>query len=498
MKIQIVNVDPYDDYGSIRDKLLWSKAERALLVWPGRGEILHKRLDLVLLKRLGQQHRIVIGLLTFDPGVRANAKELSIPLFDDLENLPEDTWAIWETDAEIPVIDHPRRELTRPEKPSTGIKSPRHPALRLLVLLLPISVFVLALMLLLPSSEVHVYPAMLREIVTLEFKLSSQPGPSTLDLDYDIRELVIEGERRIPTSGRISLPDQYAKGRILFTNLTETPITIPAGTSVRSSSFEGQYFRTEHMVHLDGSEGAQAFANVTAASAGLEGNLPSEAIDTIDGSLGIRVSASNPEAFNGGSSEIRAAVNRIDIQRLQDELEQDLQEKFLSTLSAQLSPELQYLESSYQIVEVLSVEFDAEVGDVADSLQLVLSLQASIAVINFNEAQRHAAMYLQSDLPAGYQFAHGSPQAMTVNEEHFQEDDDSYVEIVFEVITTREIDQGKLKNSLRGLALNEATDQLLIHSGKLAPQISISPSWWPRMPFFDQQINVIVVLEETK
>jgi hypothetical protein len=498
MKIQIVNIDPHDDYGSIRDKLLWSKAKRALLVWPGRGEILNKRLDLVLLKRLGQRHGITIGLLTFDPGVRANAKELSIPLFEDLENLPENIWAVWETEAEITGRDHPQRELTRPEKPSTGIKSPKHPALRLLILLLPISVFLLALIFLVPSAEILVYPAMLREIETLKFTLSAQPSSSTLDLGYALRELVIEGERRITTSGRISLPDQYARGRVQFTNLTDAPINIPAGTSVRSSSFEGPYFRTDRVVQLEEGEGAQILANVTAASAGPQGNLPAESIDTVDGSLGISVSVSNPEAFSGGSSEIRSAVNRRDTQQLQDELEQELQEQFFVDLSAQLPPELRYLESSYQIVEVLNAEYDAEVGDVADSLQLVLSLKASVAVINFNEAQRHAAMYLDSDLPTDYQFAPGSPRAMTLNDEHFQEDDDSYVEIVFEVVTNREIDQEKIKSSVRGLSLGEAMDQLFNYSGKLSPEIRLSPPWWPRVPFFDHQINVIAVWEDTE
>ena len=55
MKIQIINIEPHDDYGSIRDKLLWAKAQRAVLVWPGRGTALNRRLDLVMLKRLGQQ-----------------------------------------------------------------------------------------------------------------------------------------------------------------------------------------------------------------------------------------------------------------------------------------------------------------------------------------------------------------------------------------------------------------------------------------------------------
>ena len=82
MKTQIVNIDPHDDYGSVRDKLQWAKALRVILVWPGRGDVLTSRLDLVLLKRFAQQRRFALGLLTFDPRVMAHARELSIPILD--------------------------------------------------------------------------------------------------------------------------------------------------------------------------------------------------------------------------------------------------------------------------------------------------------------------------------------------------------------------------------------------------------------------------------
>jgi hypothetical protein len=116
VKTQIVNIDPHDDYGSIRDKLLWTKALRVILVWPGRGDVLTSHLDLVLLKRLGQQENIALGFLTFDPRVIAHAIDLSIPVFENLENIPESSWDLWKPDKEVPTAEHQQHDINRPKR----------------------------------------------------------------------------------------------------------------------------------------------------------------------------------------------------------------------------------------------------------------------------------------------------------------------------------------------------------------------------------------------
>ncbi|NIM92460.1 MAG: hypothetical protein GTO18_01930 [Anaerolineales bacterium] len=93
MKVQIVYLNPGDDIHSAQDLLGWVKAPRAILVWPDKGRVLTRKLDLVLLKRYADRRGIRIGFLTFDPEVRKDAQELGIPTFDSLDNLPLDSWA---------------------------------------------------------------------------------------------------------------------------------------------------------------------------------------------------------------------------------------------------------------------------------------------------------------------------------------------------------------------------------------------------------------------
>ncbi len=99
MKLQIITLDPEDDQVSARDKLAWSKAKRTLLVWPRRGRILTRRLDLALLQRQAKLQQVQLGLVTYDPEVVAHARALGIPVFDSPDHLPETAWKIPEVDA---------------------------------------------------------------------------------------------------------------------------------------------------------------------------------------------------------------------------------------------------------------------------------------------------------------------------------------------------------------------------------------------------------------
>ena len=51
MKTQVIHLDPHDDLISIRDRMAWAKTPRILLVWPKRGRVGVRPLDLTLLRR---------------------------------------------------------------------------------------------------------------------------------------------------------------------------------------------------------------------------------------------------------------------------------------------------------------------------------------------------------------------------------------------------------------------------------------------------------------
>lgn len=496
MKIQIVNIEPHDDYGSIRDKLLWSKAQRAVLVWPGRGTTLNRKLDLLLLKRLGQQRGIAIGLLSFDPHVQAIAAELSFPLFEELEHLPESKWSIWQPDPKLSHSEQSLREINHPESRAKHAASPRNPTVRFLILLFPISFLLLAFVLLIPSAEIQIHPPTLREIQSLTFTLSERSNASGLMLSNYTREYEIEGEHRIPTHGEVSLPDQFAQGEVVFTNRTDQPLTIPAGTSVRSSNLDSPYFRTDRSVNIEEGEGAQASVRVTSATPGPDGNLAAELIDSIDGPLGLSLTVINPVALLGGSVQTRAAVSPRDKAMVQQELEQMLFDQLLSELPSLLGPHEFFIASSLETDEILNADFDADIGDVADSIGLELSIRTLVAIVDLDEVLRLASLNYESQLLPGYRFTPGSPEIVGVQELDNPGKPDMTVAVEFGLRTYRDTNLDVLKADLRGSTVARAMDQLqTIYPNVSSPELSMSPSWFPWLPFIENKINISYVWE---
>ena len=84
MKIQIVHLETHDDVISTRDKMGWGQTNRIILIWPAKGAILDRPLDLVLLQRHSQSLGAQLSLVTRDEEVCFNAEQLGIPTFPSL------------------------------------------------------------------------------------------------------------------------------------------------------------------------------------------------------------------------------------------------------------------------------------------------------------------------------------------------------------------------------------------------------------------------------
>ena len=84
MKTQVIQLEPYDDVISIRDKMSWAKTDRILLVIPRRSKILARILDIRLLQRHAELVGARLAIVTRNVHLRLIAQELEIPVFSKL------------------------------------------------------------------------------------------------------------------------------------------------------------------------------------------------------------------------------------------------------------------------------------------------------------------------------------------------------------------------------------------------------------------------------
>ena len=495
MKTQIVYLEPHDDLNSVRDKLNWTQASRVILVWPGRGRVLTRRFDLVMLQRFASNKGTQIALVTLDPDVLLQAEDLHIPTFESLEPQPEKAWRVrGERKATKPVSSKENSSLNpahRPDRDSTPMsRAPRIAAFSLGLLAILVLVILLV-----PKAEILVQPEAkdVNETTTVPLEFGGANGIATpARLTARKIRAEIEGQMRATTTGTTAQADQPAYGEVTFTNLTTQSLAIPTGTTVRTFDANAPYFLTQSRVNLDAEEGAQVTVEVLAAQPGPEGNVPADSIQAIDGILGLSASVSNAAPTIGGSLEYRRAVSPADQSQLRQELQEDLFAEAHQALLGMTQEGEDIIPGSIHITKILEERFSNDVGDAADSLELSLIYEFEGIVFSPDELNFVLEQILAQNLSPGENIQPESLDIYNIADIVYDPDIEN-TEIVVSVSATvfDELDPSVLSTIVRGKPIDEAVKDLENErSIEAVLGVDISPSWIRIFPLLDLQIHI--------
>ncbi|MDF1498916.1 MAG: baseplate J/gp47 family protein [Anaerolineales bacterium] len=489
MKTQIIHLDPHDDIASAQDKISWSKAGRIVLVWPGRNRILTDMLDLRLLQRQAVRRNAQIGLVSLDPDVQSHARKLRIPVFEDLDAVHESKFPENIPDAKsVPFSrDHDRdlRSLQTGRAPRSTKPLPR--AARITLFSLPVLALVLTVFTLLPTAKIQIDPARQeheQDMIIPATGGAGRIGSSTLRRD----QIRIEGSLRIATSGITSEPGEFAHGVAEFTNLTDEAVSIPSGTTVRVPGSEGLYFSTQANFSLPAEEGSTGTVGIVASLPGASGNVSADRITAVDGSLGLLVSVKNPEATSGGSIISRSAVAPSDLVKAREMLSQQLLAQAEDLIIANRLPQERLLDSSIKIQEVISQEYDHDVNDTADTLNLAMSVIAEADLVDSDilveAVQNRLSLGTNNPIVPGSLVI----KSIQLSPTDSDPEPDLHCAVVFE--TYQPIDRAALANDLRGLRVDAADRHISSRFPGFDFRIELNPDWYPWMPFLTGQILV--------
>ena len=496
MKTQIVYLEPDDDYNSVRDKLSWTQAPRVIIVWPGRGRVLSRRFDLVMLQRYARKLGIQIGLVTLDPDVLHHAETLHIPTFESLELQSEKAWRV-----------RGGRKISKPIstadpsslKPVPKQASNNHPLLNIAFRIAFFSlgflaIFVLAI-LLIPQAVITIQPEAMDILKTYSIELNLEQSETITNpthLPAQQVQSVLEGQLRLPTTGRAAQPDQPSRGEVIFTNLTDQSLAIPAGTTVRTFDPTAPHFVTQTRVNLDAEKGSQVNVEVVASLPGPEGNVSTEAIQAIDGTLGLSASVSNPSPITGGSLQVRSAVSPTDLVLVHSELEDNLFDEAHQALLSLAQEDEKLIPGSIRVVETIEERFSNEIGDAADSLELILILEFEGLV--YSPDQLHSAInfVVAEDFSRDESIQPSTLKILEIADVVY---DDAHPEANIDVTVSARIftvfDPELIRQIVRGKKVSDALENL---NGNVPYEevinVDISPSWLRRFPFLDLQIQV--------
>lgn len=516
MKLQIIQLEPYDDVISIRDRLALVSAERVLLLWPlerspQNAQIVKRKLDLVLIQREAERRQALLALVTAERRVIEYAGDLNISVFSN--SRAAQRAGTWKQPLNKVFVDRSDQPADQPNPFELGRIASRlrqlTPAERrgralwragaiLLILLTALGIGGLFG----PGAEIVIYPA--QSQIETAAQLIADPRVTFVDVEQGIvpaavSVLELESAASIPTTGTTDVPNSLASGRVVFTNQTNDEIIIPAGTVVYGIGRDPARFETVAEATLARGVGSTAVATIraTADSSGTRGNVEPNLIIFIEGPLANIIAVRNPDFTRGGSVRPQGVVTAADYENLKPLAREKLLQVARATFAAQLTGTQFIVPDSVQIVAAAAEEatYSAFVGDPVETLTLTLRTRVRALIVDQQPAQLAARAKLARYIPNGHQLVLESLsyQLGTVR----GQDASGRAVFVMSVAgsTAARIDAEGTRQRLAGMteadALNRLNRDWLLDPLR-PPQIVIWPAFMGRLPFLPARITITV------
>jgi hypothetical protein len=494
MKTQIITLESHDDLISVRDRLSWAKTPRILLVWPKYEKITLRQVDLKVLQRHALSLGAQLGLVTRARRVREDAQALGIPVFISTGQAQRLAWPKprrrrWPRRA-------PRKDLReKREQAQAGEAAWRTiPAVRVGSFAVGVLAVLVLVALFIPRAQVTLQPESKVQSVVLPVTASQALDSVFITGNIPARELraVLDGEQTISVTGQGIIPQSKARGVVLFRNLTQQAVTIPAGTAVRSAGAERIRFITTRDGIVQAGVGETLELPAEAVEGGLAGNLEADSINTVEGRLGLLLSVTNPTPLDGGREVASVQASEADRKRARNLLMKKLASQARKGFAEKSGSGDILFEDTFAVSQILSEEYDPPPGAVGSTLTLTMQVEYSILYASGSDLAELAALALNASLPAGFSAASDSITVEPVSALLSSADNLTRWTVRAERKIVQQINIAQVAQMIQGESSRKAQTQLEKNFPLArSPVIDLSPSWWPWLPIVPFRISVV-------
>lgn len=500
MKTQIIQLEPHDDVISTRDKMGWSQTSRILLVWPEKGRILDRRLDLVMLKRHCSSLGCQLALVTRDAEVKFNASQLGIPVFPSPRQAQVVHWR-------IPFYHRPSslRRSIRPAdlealKEKAKPKENRwfnHRAVSWVSFCISLAAMIALAAVIFPGAAIRLTPKTQLQELVLPVSASEKYTAINLAGSLPARwtTIVVEGRETITATGTVDIPVFPAVGSVQFKNLTEEAIIIPTGTRLSTLGPDPIWFVTTREGKVAAGIGKAALVPIQAVQPGSAGNLPAGEVQAVSGPLGFNLNVINPGPLRGGMDQSAPAPTQEDENRLYNQLlnslsktaMQELQDRYTGSPLESGFPIL----ASFQFSKILEKNLSPAVNAPGEMLQMSLRLEFKALEVSAQDLQQLVTPLSDASLPEGYAILPETLFVSAKTEPIFDDREIAHWDLLAVRRLQANISPQEVIQLAHGLPVTEAR-QVLKSQLPLAeaPDIQTFPTWWRYIPFLSIRIQV--------
>jgi hypothetical protein len=279
---------------------------------------------------------------------------------------------------------------------------------------------------------------------------------------------------------------------VIFRNLTQQSVTVPVGTVIKTA--DNIRFVTTGTSEVEAGAGKMLELPVEAVEAGLSGHVGAETIRIVEGKLGLLLSVINPEATTGGRETPSLQASDADRERAKDQLMKNLQSQARARLKDEMTPGDLLFEETFAVSQTLSEVYDPPAGAAGTKLILTMQVEFSSLYASAQNLTELASLALNASLPAGFQAAPGT-QALTVKpatKPTANADGSLHWTMRAERRIVRQINNGQVTQLIQGIRsgrVQSVLEKYLPLDG--APQVNLTPSWWPWVPIVPFRISVV-------
>ncbi len=512
MAIKTIQLYPDDDINSMRDRLDWAGEEQVIFVMPDEGDLLNNEVDLAVLARHADGLRIQLGLVTQEPAVRQKASSMGFPTFltEDLAETSRREWrrqrirpdGIGIRAADLPAVFDEvadRRQLREQTLNQPPWRYWSRQVLMLILVAAGLIAAIIGLLTIAPSATVTITPA--REKISVQKEIVSAVNPSAPENEsgnlVDARTilLVASWQSDLVPTGQAELAANPARGKIVFANLTDQSVQIPAGIVLSTAADQPPViqFRTNGAAELPSTVGATVEIDIVALNVGLEGNLPPGQIRSAEGDWGNRIEVRQPLPTSGGNVQPVPVVTEADQAALRTEVVQQLQSLAAGQIESALGSNEFLSVESLAINQILNENWSHPVGSKSDRLTLGIEAEISGTVVDFNQATDLVYTDLVAGVRPGFSLTPDSFRFYKAGGTRLNEQGQVVFDMVGEGTMTALVESDNLLEEI--VAKDEAEAAEILQAAlnlDSEPVFRVIPNWFGRLPNYPSRIEIIL------
>jgi hypothetical protein len=304
------------------------------------------------------------------------------------------------------------------------------------------------------------------------------------------KRVIVEGTQTVIVTGQGVTPQSQARGRVTFRNLTQQAVMIPTGTVVRTE--DNIRFETTRAGEVPAGVDETLELPVVAVESGRSGNVDAETIVVVEGRLGLSLSVTNPEPLSGGRETPSVQASDADRERAKEALLEKLEEDARAQLEEELQTGDVLFDDTFEVSQILSEVYDPPAG--AAGTKLTLNMQAEFSTLYADAADltELAALALNASLPSGFAADSNALSLEPVTQPILNDDGFTRWTVRAERRIVQQIHYSQVTQLIQGIRARRA--QTLLENRLTledAPEIHLSPSWWPWVPIVPFRISVV-------